>query len=156
MASTGMRIGAIAHLRIADLTKIDDYHLYKIKVYSNSSSKDRYYTFCTPECAKTIDSYLQYRQRFGETIRPSASLIREQFNTRTHDPFRVSNPKVLSEHTIFSDIKQVLKRSGKVANVKQSHGFRKFAFTQMIKAKVDYDSREYLVGHKHSKGRRKL
>lgn len=36
--------------------------------------------------------------------------------------------------------------------VKQSHGFRKFAITQMIKAKVDYDSREYLVGHKSSRG----
>lgn len=45
-----------------------------------------------------------------------------------------------------------MKRAGKVANVKQSHGFRKFAITQMIKAKVDCDAAEYLVGHKTSRG----
>jgi integrase len=151
MVSTGMRIGATSIIQLADITKIEEYHLYKIKVYANSP-KDRYYTFCTPECAAAIDSYLQYRQRFGEILKPTSSLIREQFNTRSRDPFRISNPKRLSEQTILSDIKQVLKRAGRSANVKQSHGFRKFAITQMIKAKVDYGVREYLVGHKHSRG----
>jgi site-specific recombinase XerD len=73
MVSTGMRIGAIHVLQLADLAKIDTYNLYKIKVYA-SSPRDRYYTFCTPECAQAIDSYLQYRQRFGEVIKPSALL----------------------------------------------------------------------------------
>ena len=34
----------------------------------------------------------------------------------------------------------------------RAHGFRKFAISTMIKAKVDYNSREYLVGHKMSRG----
>jgi integrase len=151
MVSTGMRIGAIHVLQITDLVKVDAYGLYKIKVYANSP-RDRYYTFCTPECAQAIDSYLQYRQRFGEVIKPSAPLIREQFNTRLRDPFRIANPRRLSEDTIASDVKQVLKRSGKVANVKQSHGMRKFAVSMMIKAKVDFDAAEYMVGHKTSRG----
>ena len=51
-------------------------------------------------------------------------------------------------------IKQVLKRSGqkRKGEVMQSHGFRKFAITMMIKAKLDYGSREYLVGHRYSRG----
>jgi hypothetical protein len=151
MTSTRMRIGSISIIQLADITNIQEYNIYKIRVYANSP-KDRYYTFCTPECAAAIDSYLQYRQRFGEILKPSAPLIREQFNTRLRDPFRIANPHRLSEDTIFSDVKQVLKRSGRAANVKQTHGFRKFAVTQMIKAKVEYGSREYLVGHKHSRG----
>jgi integrase len=149
MASTGLRIGAIPVIQIGDLTKVDEYDLYKITVYANSP-KDRYYTFCTPECKKAIDSYLAYRERFGEKFKPSSPLIREQFDIR--DPFHGMKPKNISEDSVFWTIKQLLKRAGKVDKVKQSHGFRKFAITQMIKAKVDYDSREYLVGHKGSRG----
>jgi hypothetical protein len=36
--------------------------------------------------------------------------------------------------------------------VQRSHGFRKFAITQMKLAKVDWGDREYLVGHRHSRG----
>ena len=43
MASTGMRVGAIPGLRIADIKKFDEYDLYLIWVY-NKSKKDRYYT----------------------------------------------------------------------------------------------------------------
>jgi integrase len=151
MASTGMRIGALRVIQVGDLKKMEEYqNLYRITVYANSP-KDRYYTFCTPECAAAIDSYLEYRSRFGEVLKPEAPLIRDQFDIT--DPFHIQRPKTLSEDSCFWVIKQVLKRSGRRApNVKQSHGFRKFAITQLIKAKVDYDSREYLVGHKGSRG----
>lgn len=151
MGSTGMRVGAIHTLQIKDLERIPEYNLYKISVYSNSP-KDRYYTFCTPECAAAIDSYLQYRHLFGETpIKPLAPLVREQFNI--DDPFHIQHPKPLKPDTTQYIMKQVLKRSGKkTSEVMQTHGFRKFAITQMIKAKVDYSAREYLVGHKHSRG----
>lgn len=55
MISTGMRIGAIHTLQIGDLTKIQEWNLYKILVYARSKH-DRYYTFCTPECANAIDA----------------------------------------------------------------------------------------------------
>ena len=54
MTSTGMRIGAIDGIRFGDLIEIPEYKLYKITVYS-SSKRDRYYTFCTPECAIAIN-----------------------------------------------------------------------------------------------------
>lgn len=36
--------------------------------------------------------------------------------------------------------------------VKRSHGFRKFAITQMKLAKIDWGDREFMVGHRHSRG----
>ena len=48
---------------------------------------------------------------------------------------------------------RVLKRSEvKSADIMRSHGLRKFCITQMIEANVEYNTREYLVGHKHSRG----
>lgn len=71
MASTGMRIG--------DIRKIEEFNLYLIWVY-NRSNPDRYFTFCTPECAADIDAYLDYRRRFGEVLKDKSPLIRERFN----------------------------------------------------------------------------
>jgi integrase len=150
MASTGMRIGALPGLRIGDLTEIPNHNLYKIQVYTRSK-KDRYYTFCTPETKIAIDSYFDYRKRFREVLKPESPLIREQFNI--DNPFTIDAPKFLSRWGINYIVFQVLKRSGiKTKEVMSSHGFRKHVITMMIKAKVDYEAREYLVGHKHSRG----
>jgi integrase len=150
MASTGMRIGALSDLRLTDLTEIADSHLYKIVVYANSPP-DRYYTFCTPECKQAIDNYLDYRRRFGEPLADKAPLIREQFDI--NDRFQAAYPRPVRYAGIVWIMGQLLKRSGgKSKDVMRSHGFRKFAITQMIKAKVDYNTREYLVGHRQSRG----
>jgi integrase len=150
MASTGMRIGALEGLRIGHITKIAQYNLYKIIVYA-ASRKARHYTFCTPECAAAIDSYLAYRKRFGDPLKPTSPLVREQFNIE--NPFTAQSPKVLCYRSAQYVVDQVLKRSGlKRKEVARSHGFRKFAISQMIKAKVDYNTREYLVGHRQSRG----
>ncbi len=71
LSSTGMRVGAVHPLRLKDLKKwiIDEQgnYIYQIQVYS-PSSKYRYYTFCTPECAVAIDNYLELRKRYGEKL----------------------------------------------------------------------------------------
>jgi integrase len=153
MASTGMRIGALPHLQLRDLTKIEQYNLYKIQVYARSMAS-HHYTFCTPECAAAIDSYLAYRKRFGEPIGldQKAPLIREQFNI--NDRFKAKHPKQAKLKTISETIDRIVKKSGieSKGRVRRNHGLRKFAITQMIKAKMDYASREYLVGHRHSRG----
>ena len=56
MASTGMRVGAIPLLKIRNLERLEKYSLYKVTVYENED--EEYITFCTPECAKEIESYL--------------------------------------------------------------------------------------------------
>jgi len=97
MASTGMRIGAVYALQIGNLERISEYNLYKIMEYANFP-RSRYYTFCTPECAAAIDSYLAYRKRFGDTLEKTAPLIREQFEI--NDPFTAANPQSISERTV--------------------------------------------------------
>ncbi|MDW0341274.1 MAG: tyrosine-type recombinase/integrase, partial [Nitrososphaeraceae archaeon] len=62
LASTGIRIGALRTFRVGDLEKVDD--IYKVRVYSGD--KEEYITFTTPECAKEIDTYLNFRKRHGE------------------------------------------------------------------------------------------
>jgi integrase len=78
MCSAGLRRGAIPHLRLKDLQKIDKYNLYKINVYKKE--QESYVTFCTPECAKYIDQYLDWRQRLGEKLRPNSPLFRVSYD----------------------------------------------------------------------------
>lgn len=80
MCSTGIRVGALSSLKIRNLEKIDRYGIYKITVYENED--EEYVTFCTPECASAIDSYLEYRKRHGERpLREDSPLIREELLT---------------------------------------------------------------------------
>ena len=55
--------------------------LYQIHVYDYSTSED-YYTFCTPECRKAIDNYLDNRRRDGERITRVSPLLRAEYNKR--------------------------------------------------------------------------
>lgn len=160
LASTGMRVGALPNMKINALTKIelDSLHLYKITVYEGEP--EQYYCFCTFECAQMLDQYLDYRQRFGEVLKPSSPLIREQFDP--NDTFQVKRPRFLGLDTFRRMIDRMLWSSGlrvrtkkkdrHIHDVMRSHGFRKFTVTQMVKSKLDYNVREYIIGHKHSLG----
>jgi integrase len=66
LASTGMRIGALTDITLRNIQRIPEYALYKITIYEGS--EEEYYTFCTPECAKELDSYLQYRERLERNL----------------------------------------------------------------------------------------
>ena len=68
MASTGMKVGALSGLRIGDIKKMSEFNLYLIWVY-NSSKKDRYYTFCTPECAGSGKWTLQMGRVYDRAYR---------------------------------------------------------------------------------------
>ena len=76
LSSTGIRIGALRTLRVGDLEKIDD--IYKVRVYSGD--KEEYATFCTPECAKEIDTYIDFRKRHGEIITDDSFLFVKKFD----------------------------------------------------------------------------
>ena len=83
LASTGIRIGALGPMKIRDLERIDD--LYKVVVYSGE--KEQYITFTTPECAKEIDAFLEFRKRRDETITPDSYLIVKKFILRKTEGF---------------------------------------------------------------------
>jgi integrase len=150
MASTGMRIGALLGLRICDLsTMTQRKDIYKVQVYART--RDSHYTFCTPECRKAIDDYLTIREVHGETIEKNSPLFRESFDATAK--YAAAKPKPLKESGLETIMYRVLTRSEvRSSEVMRSHGLRKFAITQMKMARVDFNDREYLVGHRHSRG----
>ena len=70
-------------------------HVYQIQVYA-SSKKYTHTTFCTPECAQSIDNYLQYRKRIDKSI---------SFDSRT-DQWVSSDPNTLLISRLF-DIEEI-------------------------------------------------
>jgi Site-specific recombinase XerD len=164
LASTGMRIGAIPGLRLRNLEKIEvevGIKIYKIIVYENDN--EEHFTFCTPECAKAIDEYLEMRKRYGEKLYQDCYLVREQFDIR--DPFAISKCQKTIANTLVNKIILLAERSGIRTrqtleenqkhragsfrkDVAVCHGFRKFFTKQLINSRVNPEIREMLMGHK--------
>ena len=165
LCSTGMRIGAIPSLLLSSLEEleigIENSKIYKITVYENHH--EEHFTFCTPECAKAIDEYLEMRKRYGEKLNQNSYLIREQFDIR--DPFAISKCHKTVANTLINKIidlgirsgirkRQTLEEDKKHLgssfrkDVPIAHGFRKFFTTQLVNSKVNPEIREMLLGHK--------
>jgi integrase len=108
MASAGLRRGAIPTLRLKDLQRIDKFSLYKITVYKKE--QEQYVTYCTPECARYLDQYLQYRERLGEILQPSTPLFRKEFDPAS--PMQVARPEPLTYMTISNVMQALLDRTG--------------------------------------------
>jgi integrase len=159
LASTGIRIGAIPDLQLKHLSKIaDGYQLYKIIIYEGTNAE--YFTFTTPEAAGAIDNYLGFRGRCGEKLSPDSPLFREQFDI--NDMFCIKHPKKIKLRSVCKILEEKLHRSGIMLSgrlvegqkhgvkrnpVPRAHGFRKFATTNMIRAKLNPEAREMLLGH---------
>jgi integrase len=154
LASTGMRGGALPKLKLKDLTPIDN--LYKIRVYKHTH--EQYYTFCTPECRRHLDDYLDYRRRSGERLKEDSPMFRRRFNPDKNPHIQV---RPISFSGIASIISHLLNLTGvrptipleagkhpAHTNLPMIHGFRKFFVTQCIRAKVEFGARESLTGHK--------
>ena len=150
LASTGIRIGALHSLRINDLEKI--YNLYKVIVYTGD--REEYFTFCTPECAKEIDSYLEFRKRRGEKITGDSYLLVKQFDVKnqefTSEPFSIKSLRsILEDYILISGIREVdHKNPYKRKEIPMFHGFRKFFTKQLVDSKLNPEIREMLLGHK--------
>jgi integrase len=156
-ASCGLRPGALPDLKMRHLHYLEEYSIYKITVYEGHEKE--YFTFCTPECAKAIKSYLEYRQRCGERLTDNSPLIRRQFDRLDID--QVRNPRPLKLRGINMLLDQILYKSGvhkleprtedhtkdKRKDTARATGFRKFVITNMAEAGVDFEIRESLVGH---------
>jgi integrase len=144
MLSAGLRIGTLPELKVGDLAKMDEEGLYKIRVYSGTSSE--YITFCSPECSTAIDSYLDLRKRKGEEITPDSPLL-----VTLGD-----NPRPLKLNSIISLLNRVLLDAGvriegntkyRRQKVARFHSFRKHFNTCLAKAGVKPALKEVLMGH---------
>ena len=151
MSSAGLRRGALEHLRIRDLQKIEKYNLYKIHVYKKE--QEEYTTYCTPECTRLIEEYLKWRERLGEKLQPNTPLFRTQFDT----VLSVNKPKVLNGLAIAKMIARLINDVGirpptitnqKRTELMQCHGFRKFFKTTCITAGMNPLYSEYVMGHR--------
>ncbi|MDW0221189.1 MAG: hypothetical protein QOG24_09780 [Nitrososphaeraceae archaeon] len=160
LASTGIRIGAIPLLKLRNLEKIEDgyNHLYKIVVYEGY--RQEYFTFCSRECAKAVNSYLETRCRFGEKITQDSFLIREQYDSRNQFSVRRAQRQIrsrtlswklvtLAERCGVRQKEQTVEGGPIAASIRKeiaiAHGFRKFFTTQLINSKVNPEIREILT-----------
>jgi integrase len=158
-ASTGMRTGAVPGLTIGHLQKIGKYNLYQFTVYYGR--EEEYICFCTPECAKAIDDYLQYRQTCGELLTPESPLFRHEFDINDMEQIRKravpvreeAITKIITTAQHKSEVVVVEKRKegevqGKKRNIiMRTHGFRKYVETTFINLDFNVTKRETLLGH---------
>ena len=78
LLSTGMRVGGLAGIRLKNMEYLEEYKIYKFKVYNDNDScseSDKYITFCSFECASTIKKYLEWREYRGDTLKPQFPLL---------------------------------------------------------------------------------
>jgi integrase len=169
LTSSGQRIGSLADLTLGNLTRIDEYGIYKIVIYEGTNSE--YYSFVSREAAAAIDDYIAYRIRCNERITfnesskkwepEAAPLLRIQFDST--DGLQARNPKPMKNngirkllvcHLVKCGLRTVehpsepnsTKRVRKA--VALGNGFRKFAKSSFVRAKVNHDIRQLLVDHK--------
>ena len=121
----------------------------------------RYFVFTTPEATQAIDQYVyQYRDRNGETIKPTSPLFRNDFDMNSMERTR-RNSKPMAPHTLKNIIYARLRKVGLIEKsdrevydhqlrhaVPASHGFRKFWMNQAVNAKIRPEIREMLLGHR--------
>jgi integrase len=151
-SSTGIRKSAILDLKLKHLQKIKEFNLYKLTVYENS--KEEYYTFCTPECAKTIDQYIEYRKQAGETISKESFLIRNNFDFNNKQ--QVKHPQPINYSSLVVQFRKLLINCGlRVSGAEQFkrhekalfHAFRKYFATTLANCDVNQLIKELLMGH---------
>jgi integrase len=149
LASTGIRIGALQSIRIGDLERIDD--LYKIIVYRGDN--EEYITFCTPECSKEFDAYLDFRSRRGENITQDSYLLVRKFGKSSElkgMPFKGRALWAILEDCISNSGLREIDHVNpfKRKQIPIFHGFRKFCTKQLVDSKLNPEIREMLLGHK--------
>jgi integrase len=152
MSSAGLRLGAIPLLRIRDIIPIDKYKIYKINVYPKSR-KSSYFSFCSVECRREIDSYLDYRRRWAERITDESPLFRSDYNIQ-----KTTVAKPITTHAVRDFVNDLLTRSGlrkvrtegkvRWSHIMANHGFRKFFETNAFKAGMDHMYLRRLMGQK--------
>ncbi|MHB8546714.1 MAG: tyrosine-type recombinase/integrase [Nitrosotalea sp.] len=145
-ASTGCRIGAIPDLKIKHLTKMED-GCTAVLIYDGST--EEYYSFLTPEAGKSLDEYLQQRERNGEKIEsesPVFTKIKNGWGTTGH--IRVKELKMLMYRITKCVVKS--KNTSKTRyDIQLSHGFRKrFASILKNNDKANLSLVEKLMGHR--------
>jgi integrase len=151
-SSTGIRKSALLDLKVKHIKKIPEFNLYKFTIYENS--KEQHTCYCTPECSKAIDEYLEYRRQAGEVITKDSFLIRNDFSKSNEES--IKNPKPLTEKNINTVVRQLLIKANlrtehenqyERRDKSMFHAFRKRFATTLANAGVNHLVKELLMGH---------
>ena len=154
MSSGGLRVGALSGITLKDLTQIDRYNLFQIKVYAGTEAE--YITFCTPETRKYIQEYLDLRTRYGERLIPNSPLLRKHFNTSEPNSAAFQHNKGMSYGGIRNSVLNLLHRSGvrsrrkeinERTEVMMDHALRKYFATSLETEGINPVYIDLLLGH---------
>ena len=152
LLTTGMRVGALATLKLGDITYLQDHKIYKYLCYSDDLG-ERYTTFCTPECANTFQIYLESRDKNGEKLSNESPYISQNDTTKKSIESFISSKslqKALERLRYKSAVFTV--EHGNVGKsrkpVPRAHSFRKMFNTICIDQNMNHSVKESLMGHK--------
>jgi integrase len=152
LASSGMRREALVQIRIdtKDMEYLEEYQLYKIKIYRSSTSKQT--AFISPEASKALQIYLNdekpttwlfparnLKGKIGQHLEP------ESVSIRLGDIAELAglrDKKDNTEHT-----------TGFRNEIPAVHGARHFAINALAKSKIPTEVQKLLVGHTLGKAR---
>jgi integrase len=151
-SSSGIRKSAILDLKLKHLERLEKFELYKLAVYENT--KEEYYTFCSPECTRMIDQYIEYRKKAGENITKESFLIRNNFDFNNKE--QVKDPQSINYSSLVVQFRKLLINCGlRVSGAEQFkrhekalfHAFRKYFATTLANCDVNQLIKELLMGH---------
>jgi len=157
--SSGIREGAIQHLKAGDYTpiKVEGEKIVAGRLVVYSGDPEQYITFISPEACHALDKYLDFRREHGEEITKSSTLFRDKF-----DPIKglyghgKTNSKTLIIPMTSPAVRQYYNRLLFTIGIRNErkrrhdfsvHGFRKFFKTKAEIGGMKPINVETLMGH---------
>ena len=145
LASTGCRIGAIADLKIKNLSKMEN-DCRSVLFYEGST--EEYFSFLTPESSKALDEYLEEREKNGEKLISESPIFRSTYRLGIQKvrPMTTDTVHQVISSLVNSNVSRT--KVGSRYNIQVAHGLRKrFATIIKLNNKVSYSISERLLGH---------
>jgi integrase len=83
LASSGMRIGALARLKVGDVQarRVSNARIGEVRAY-NTKRQRWYTTYCSDEALEAINRYIDLRKQAGEQVTEDSPLIARSFDFR--------------------------------------------------------------------------
>lgn len=132
-ASTGMRREALIDIKLSDMEYLHDYQIYKIKIYKKTPHEQLCLT--TPECAKAINLYIENND------------VGEYFHRVAPNTLCTKLRELALDASVANQQMTGNKRGQFRDHIPCIHGLRKFAITEMARAKIDTEIAKLLTGH---------
>ncbi len=137
LASSGLRVGELRHLKISDIDLNSEPGMIRIKGLTAKERKSRI-TFFSNEAKQILQTYLEHRKNNGHQI------AEESFLFATNDGVQMSYQNL--QFILNNVFKKVSKKEGKRYGL-HAHSLRKFFKTQLITAGVPGPIVDRLTGH---------